>query len=98
MKTFQLISAVVLATLLLASMASAASADGTEVFTEKVCETNAYGQETCRDVTREKPSNVQRVDEPHQPVNAGLDLPSALAVGSLMTSGLAAYAIKRSVK
>ena len=97
--TFRLLSALVLISSLMTAMVNSASAQEstTDIFTETVCETSSYGQQTCREVTREKIKGIERVGKPVELVNAGLDLPSTLAIGAVLTSGLTALALKRLV-
>lgn len=69
--------------------AAAGAEDCPEWVTVKrtITETGAYGQTTQREV-EEKRCKIETV-------NAGLDLPSLLAVTSLMTVGASAYVLQR---
>lgn len=88
-------STVIALSLLMGLFANQVSADGTE--TEEKCEettikrtiteTGAYGQTTQREV-EEKVCKIEVL-------RTGMDLPSVMALSSLMTVGAASYVLKR---
>jgi hypothetical protein len=66
-------------------------ADGTETKTETVCETNSYGQKTCREVTTTT-KGIDRVGQPAQMTNTAVTSDVALAVAALTAAGVFAAA------
>lgn len=89
------LSTVLALSLLLGVFVNQAAADGTDneekceevIVKRTITETGSYGQTTQREV-EEKRCKIEVAD-------AGVDLPTTFALGSLMTAGASAYVLKR---
>lgn len=86
--TKHIVSILAIFSLVLAVMAAPAPAfaDGTqteETTTETICETNSYGQKSCREVTKKTIKGIDRVDEPVKMADTSLPSSQVISLGLL---------------
>ncbi|HEX7017397.1 MAG TPA: hypothetical protein VF209_00620 [Patescibacteria group bacterium] len=100
MTLVKLLLSTVLALSLLSGMVTPVLADGTEpeeecekvTVTRVITESGAYGQQTQREVEEER-CKIEVADLP----NAGLDPITAVAVASVVTVGVGAFALSKKI-
>ena len=91
MSIFKLLTATTLAASVLLAMSSTAHAQQSRTITETVCDTAGYGQQNCRQVSRE-------VSIPeHKPLDTALDTSTQLMLMAVLGMGLTAVALKKKV-